>query len=287
MNTRHQIIIPCQPANPVDYLACCGLADLLARMDCTTRTHWRTVAPLAFVMESTLTEAEFLATLLATFRIASRWRFIPVHDSEEPARIEVEFTPEGRDAFTVALDWWYETLTDKGEIGEKSAWKMYAANQTVKGTTFTLLEAAASLAEPNSIATLLTVGTPMTGRFGFDPRSSRDALNAGYSANDLKLPVKTHPFAELLVTFGAAAFFPSRCGRAEDLSSSRGWRERSEGRSGFAYYLWPSPLPAMLARLAAGIESVPGALVLFAGRSYRGQFSNLEFAHLTAKHIKQ
>ena len=97
MNTRHQIIIPCQPANPVDYLACCGLADLLARTDRTARTHWRTVAPLAFVMESTLNEAEFLATLLATFRTASRWKFIPVHDSEEPARIEVEFTPKGRD----------------------------------------------------------------------------------------------------------------------------------------------------------------------------------------------
>ena len=286
MITRHQIIIPCQPANPVDYLACCGLADLLAHMDRTARTHWRTVAPLAFVMESTLTEAEFLATLLATFRTASRWRFIPVHDSEEPARIEVEFTPEGRDAFTVPLDWWYETLDADGKI-TNSAWKMYAANQTVKGTTLTLLEAAASMAEPNSIATLLTAGTPMTGRFGFDPRSSRDALNAGYSANDLKLPVKTYPFAELLVTFGAAAFFPSRCGRAGDLSSSRGWRGRSEGRAGFAYYLWPLPLPTMLARLAAGIESVPGALLLFAGRNYRGQFSNLEFAHLTAKHTKQ
>lgn len=287
MITRHQIIIPCQPANPVDYLACCGLADLLARMDRTARTHWRTVAPLAFVMESTFTEAEFLATLLATFRTASRWKFIPVHDSEEPARIEVEFAPDGRDAFTVPLDWWYETLTPTGDIAEKSAWKMYAANQTVKGTTFTLLEAAASLAKPSSIATLLTAGTPMTGRFGFDPRSSRDALNAGYSANDLKLPIKTYPFAELLVTFGAVAFFPSRCGSTGELSSSRGWRERSEGRAGFAYYLWPSPLPAMLARLAAVFESIPGSLLLFAGRSYRGQFSNLEFAHLTAKHIKQ
>ena len=33
MNTRHQIAIPCNPANPVDYLACCGLADLLARLE--------------------------------------------------------------------------------------------------------------------------------------------------------------------------------------------------------------------------------------------------------------
>src|SRR5882724_11899040 len=55
MNTRHQIAIPCHPANPVDYLACCGLADILARIDRIAQTHWRIAAPLGFVMESTLT----------------------------------------------------------------------------------------------------------------------------------------------------------------------------------------------------------------------------------------
>jgi hypothetical protein len=285
MNTRHQIIISCQPANPVDYLACCGLADLLARMDRTARTHWRTMAPLAFVLESTLTEAGFLATLLATFRTASRWKFIPVHDSEEPSRIEVEFTPEGREAFIVPLDWWYEMLTTKGDIAEKSAWKMYAGQQTVKKITTDMIEQAATMPVPGSIAALLTTRAPMRGRFGFDPRSSRDAINAGFSSNDLGLPVDTYPYAELLVTFGAGAFFPSRCERAGDLTSARGWRGRGEGRAGFAYHLWPSPLSVLLARLAASPVGTLDAPLLLARRATRKNYSNFLLAQPTTKQI--
>ena len=202
MNTRHQIAIPCHPANPVDYLACCGLADILARMDRTALTHWHTTAPLEFVMESTLTEANYLTTLLATLRDAERWKFVPVLETDEPSRIEVDFIPEGRPRFTVPLDWWYETLSQAGEIAEKSAWKMYAGQQTVQKIVTDMLKEAAAMPQPASIAELLAARAPMSGRFGFDPRSSRDALNAGFSSNDLGLPVDTYPFAELLVTFG-------------------------------------------------------------------------------------
>jgi CRISPR-associated protein Csb3 len=235
------------------------------------------------MMESTVTEAELLATVLATFRDITRWSFIPVYDSDEPAQIEVRFTPKGRDPFTVPLDWWYETLTPKGEIAEKSAWKMYAGQQTVRKITTDMVQEAALLSEPPFIAHLLTARTPMSGRFGFDPRSSRDALNAGFSSNDLGLPVDTYPYAELLVTFGAGAFFPSRCGRAGDLTSARGWRGRGEGRAGFAYHLWPLPLPVLLARLAASPVGVHGAPLLFAGRATRKNYSNFLLAQPTTK----
>ena len=283
MNTRHQINIPCQPANPVDYLASCGLADILTRMDRTTLTHWRTTAPLGFVMESTRTEAEFLTALLATFRDSARWEFIRVRDTEEPSRIEVKFVPTDCPSFTVPLDWWFETLNTKGEIKEKSAWKMYAGQQTVEKITTDMVKEAASMPQPVSLAEMLTARAPMSGRFGFDPRSSRDALSVGFSSNDLGLPVDTYPFAELLVTFGASAFFPIRCGRAGDLSSSRGWRGRGEGRAGFAYHLWPSPLPLMLARLAAGPVGFPNAPLLFAARATRKNYSNFLLAQPTTK----
>jgi CRISPR-associated protein Csb3 len=281
MSTHHQITIPCQPANPVDYLACCGLADILARMDRTAVTHWRTDAPLGFVMASTVTEAELLSTVLGTFRDITRWCFVRIHDTDELSRINVKFIPEGRDAFTVPLDWWYETLTTKGEIDEKSAWKMYAGQQTVKKITTDMVEQAALLPEPTFLADLLTARAPMSGRFGFDPRSSRDALNAGFSSNDLGLPVETYPYAELLVTFGVGAFFPSRCGRAGDLTSARGWRGRGIDRPGFAYHLWPSPLPVMLARLAASPMGASGGPLLLAGRATRKNYSNFLLAQPT------
>ena len=101
-------------------------------------------------------------------------------ETDEPSRIEVDFIPEGRSRFTVPLDWWYETLSQAGEIAEKSAWKMYAGQQTVLKIVTDMVKETTSLPEPNSIAELLTARAPMSGRFGFDPRSSRDALNAGF-----------------------------------------------------------------------------------------------------------
>lgn len=283
MNTRHQINVPCKPANPVDYLACCGLAGILARMDRTALTYWRTTAPLGFVMESTLAEAEFLAALLATFRDTALWKFIHVPETNDPSRIEVTFAPADRLSFTVPLDWWFETLSEKGEIAGKSAWKMYAGQQTVEKITTDMICVAAAMPAPVSLAELLTIRAPMTGRFGFDPRSSRDALNAGFSSNDLGLPVDTYPYAELLVTFGVDAFFPSRCGRAGDLSSSRGWRGRGEGRVGFVYHLWPSLLPVVLARVAAGPVGAADAPLLLAVRATRKNYSNFLLAQPTTK----
>ncbi|MES2569515.1 MAG: hypothetical protein V4710_05615 [Verrucomicrobiota bacterium] len=256
-------------------------------MDRTARTHWCTAAPLSFVMESAVTEAELLATVLTTFRDAARWKFILVQDSDEPAQIEVSFTLEGLETFTLRLDWWYETLTSKGDIAEKSAWKMYAGQQTVRKITTDMVQEAALLPKPLSIADLLTARSPMSGRFGFDPRSSRDALNVGFSSNDLGLPVDTYPYAELLVTFGVGAFFPSRCGRAGDLTSARGWRGRGEARAGFAYHLWPSPLPVLLARLAASPVGSPGAPLLLAGRAKRKNYSNLLLAQPTTNQTRE
>lgn len=238
-------------------------------------------------MESRLTEAEFLAALLATFREPARWKFITAPDTNEPSRIEVEFQAAGRPSFNVPLDWWYETLKVEGKIAEKSAWKMYAGQQTVEKITTDMVKEVVSMPQPVSLAEMLTARAPMSGRFGFDPRSSRDALNAGFSSNDLGLPVDTYPFAELLVTFGAGAFFPSRCGRAGDLSSARSWRGRGEGRAGFAYHLWPSPLPAMLARLAAGPVGFSSAPLLFAARATRKNYSNFLLAQPTTNQIHE
>ena len=96
----------------------------------------------------------------------------------------------------------------------------------------------------------------MSGRFGFDPRSSARCDQCGLFLERSQLPVDTYPYAELLVTFGAGAFFPSRCGRTGDLTSARGRRGRGESRAGFAYHLWPSPLP-VIAR-SAGCQSPRG-----------------------------
>lgn len=279
MNPMHFIEIPCQPSNPVDYLACCGLADLIARADDTARTHWRVNAPIRFIIETTFDEQELFTMVVNTLSDQSRWQPSLCGSAGEWAAVIATFAPDQRSAFSIPLDWWYETLTEKREIGEKSAWKMYAGQQNVDKITTDMIAACAALRaqvrRDNKLSGILTANMAMSGRFGFDPRSSRDALNVGYSPNDLKLPVPTYPFAELLVCFGASSFFPSRAGAAGDLDSTRGWLDRGEERSAFAYHLWQEPLPIALARLAATLGGGAECPALISVRNNRKHYANL------------
>jgi hypothetical protein len=286
-SARHALEIRCNAANPVLYLACCGLFDLLARIDPDTLGYWQAPAPAAFHLESGLNEAEFLDTLLGAFCTPTRWRFLP-EGAAEPTLVTAAFTPPGKEPFVVPLDWWFETAELDGAIAEKSAWKMFAGQQTVRKITEDMVSEAARLRQrgrlPTDFTSLLACEVEMSGRFGFDPRSSRSALDVGFSSNDLGLPVNTAPFAELLAVFGLASFFPGRAGRAGKLSSSRGWRDRQKqtekeeaSEPGFRYRLWPRPLPVALARVAAARSDADDPM-LFSERATRKNYSNLTMA---------
>jgi CRISPR-associated protein Csx14 len=280
---KHRITIPTNPANPVNYLACCGLFDLLARMDANALGWWTTSAPVSFILESGISEGDLLTTVLDTCCALDRWHFHP--DRGEPTRIEVHFTTPTGQSFTVSLDWWLETAELDGAIRDKSAWKMYAGNQSVTQIVSERMVPACAAIRSNTaniarVAGLLEVSFELPGRFGFDPRGTVNALDRGYSPNDIGEPVPTFPFAELLATFGAQSFFPSRVARAGDLASTRGWTgaEEAEGEKGFAYTLWAEPLPVTLARLAAAHSFPTGSRTLFSRRDGRGQYSNLTLA---------
>ena len=289
--------IRCNPANPVMYLACCGLFDLLARMDPGARGHWRVSAPTAFLLDTSLAETDFLATLLDTFCAADRWEYRPPEPGSEPTVIQTTFDPVDRLAFSVSLDWWFETAQPSGEVDAKSAWKMYAGQQTVEKITSDMVAAGATLQKlkklPATLTNLLACEVAMSGRFGLDPRSSRNALDVGYSSNDLGLPVNTAPFAELLAVFGLASFFPGRGGRADRFASSRGWLDKKKKsdaeptrEAGFRYVLWSRSLPIVLARPAAAQrEPSPGDLLLFSVRAQRKNYSNLTLAQTVPDHF--
>jgi len=279
----NRIEIPCNPANPVNYLACCGLFDLLARFDPETVGWWRTEAPVAFILESEITEADLLAMLIRTLSDPAKWKFIYHHEGVEPIRMDVSFALPNQDSsLVVPLDWWYETSELDGSIAQKSAWKMYAGQQTVeKITTDMIAEIARLKVTPGRLEDLLNISMAMTGRFGFDPRASRNALDVGYSSNDLLLPVLTFAFTELLAVFGLSSFFPARAGQSNKFSSSRGWYDASkeeESGSGFIYSLWNEKLPLLLARRAAHADATAPSTALFAPRAMRKNYSNLTLA---------
>lgn len=290
------------PTNPVEYLACCGVFEILARFDGNATSWWEVEPQPGFWIESEIDEASLLACLKEAFSDWRQWRrregenqndgsLIPqaTEEDAEETNSDGEEVVEGvslnpqfsmnDSVIRLNVDWWYETLTPEKQIKKKSAWKMYAGQQTAEKITRAMTNAAALLLKKspvNSLTELIKLSTGMTGRFGFDPRSSRNALDAGYSANDLKLPIATHPFAELLTTIAAQHFFPQRNQQGGGITSSRGWIANDV----FQYVLWTTPLPLTLARMAAvGVAVNEDDLIpLQARRASRDKYSNFRMA---------
>jgi CRISPR-associated protein Csb3 len=304
------------PFNPVEFLACCGLFEILARFDPTANGWWSEPHEKRFLLESRFDEDTFLDCLKETLRDGNSWCGAalspesestlddesqefkdsdPVMTKGEDEEEEGEVgAGEGNDIAiirvvfclddqtrTYSLDWWYETLKQDRTIKEKSGWKMYAGNQTVERIVRKMtaeIETILSRDTITNLTGLLQLSTGMTGRFGFDPRSTRNALEAGYSPNDLKIPVPTYPVAELLAGIGANYFFPARTRPGCGTRSTRGWVEDKI----FQYALWQTPLPLTLARLAAAGRGVirDSLIFLHADRVSRDKYSNFKMARI-------
>lgn len=264
-----QYDINVNPLNPVEYLACCGVFEILARFDGLATSYWPTNSPPRFVVESSIAEADIMSSIINTCTSQERWIPITSGGTNNVIRVDVSFAC-GEVDHSFNLDWWYETLTKEtlsqsnlkeSEKSERnSAWKMYSGNQTVegiiknakkdrKGMVETCKKIAQSFSTP-TLSSLLSAYDGMTGRFAFDPRASRSALDVGYSPDGLDLPVPTYPFSELLAAIAIQYFFPNRTRQATGLESTRGW-SRKNRIALFHYGLWRDSLPVSLARVFA------------------------------------
>ena len=274
---KDKIEIQVNPYNPAQYLACCGIFEITARFDPSAMGLWITQPNPRFHIETQLTEVALLDCLITTLTDPQRWQ-----RDKDVTCFEVTFQLAVQNA-RLCLDCWYETLTQEKEIAEKSAWKMYAGQQTVEGICEEMMSVAAECVRrfpPDSLTSLLQINHGMTGRFGFDPRSSRNALDSGYSANDLKLRIATYPFTELLALIGAQHFFPARTKQSAGIDSSRGWITDER----FQYGLWMTLLPINLARAAAAcaaIENEAQLAALSSVRARRDKYANLTTSNPT------
>lgn len=296
--------IQANPFNPVEYLACCGVFEILARFDSEATSTWTLDPKPNFLLESGIEEAALLTCLTGTLSDWSKWGKSGDENANDPpaspeegeigeeSAAEWEEGDEGirltarfslsEETVDMVLDWWYETLTPEKNIGRKSAWKMYAGQQTAEKISRDMTIQAAQLLRLNPVSgltELIRLSTGMKGRFGFDPRSSRNALDAGYSANDLNLATATFPFAELLTTIGVQYFFPHRNQQGGGITSSRGWITKDI----FRYALWTMPLPIQLARVAAigAAANKEEVIPVRVERANRDKYSNFRMAKRT------
>jgi CRISPR-associated protein Csx14 len=226
------------PRNPAQYFAACGLYELAASRLPDATACWTSGGLNINGMSEDDSQQ-----LIRDFAQAE---LVPDADwtGEETVRPYVLRAPSAQ--ISIAMDWW-----ERPE-GGNSFWKCFGGKQ--KSTDASrLLAAARALCESATPENLFQLNLPLTGRLGFDPRSAWNAIDVGFSPNDLDNSYKatpTYPFAELL-----AAIAIQR------------WPFRPQ-RKGCTYCTWRTAVPLALARIHA-IGDV-GARYTFL-RASRGQ----------------
>lgn len=281
MNERKPIEIAVNAANPVEYLACLGIFEIASRFDETTLAHWKIgEGETFFNLKTVLSEVELLEIIMPTLADWNKWNIFP-DDGKEVISLSADFSTSANRTETFVFDWWYESLTRDGEI-KKSGWKMYAGQQKAEKIALDMTQKCQKLSCEN-LGDILRQTSKVSGSFGFDPSASRNALDVGYSPNDLNLPVMTNPFAQLLAMFGTQNFFATRTTPSNKINSSRGWT-RDNGKYYFDYSLWHTLAPVSLARTLANCpqNTSKNKIKKFRSpRALRDKYSNLTLAYLT------
>lgn len=281
--TTIQLVVDAR--NPGEYLAVCGLLEVLGCYDANAISAWRRatgvlpslplVAADVCEIEAAIDEAAVAPALAKQLGTNDAWKAITEKDRVPLVNsigswcggIELEVTP-GKPV--VVIDHWYEwayvemnaIVGKKGNRNGKSRWKLWAGPHEARGPGGLALDLVNSFRgsfQAKRLQDLLRLQEPGSSGFKFDPATTRSAIDRGISANDAeKERVElVRPCLELLAAIGASTFFPPR--RLGDAACDGvvGVRKRI-----FTYFTWSSHLPLPLARMAArGAEVAPAKLV--------------------------
>jgi CRISPR-associated protein Csx14 len=128
------------------------------------------------------------------------------------------------------LDWWLYSYRG----ADKSELKVWAGQQTPERNLKALRAAWRSInaRSPDQVASrkMFSHRWPMTGRFGFDPSASWEALDVGFSPDEQQIGSLTSPSTEILAAIGL-----QRC------------RPLHVERRSFSYFAWADPLEIAVA----------------------------------------
>jgi len=238
-NSESTITIPVDLTNPGQFFACCGLLELADRLwPGAEVAGWFELHRFDLATFRLTSTASFTAQLVVAALLGCRRTQVdpirpvrgsdrkPVKDPEKTLPVAIGLPVDLR------ISWWLDELD-----GTQNAFKTWSANVT----SLTLFNDAADAIDPQHATNdkLFTSPVGMTGRFGFDPRSSWDRHNTGYSPNLQGEEVESYPAVELLAAVGLQNFRPASV------------------KDEFYFTPWKKQLPTIAARAA-----VSGALGL-------------------------
>lgn len=202
--------IPVDLRNPGQFFACCGLFELAELASPGAAAHFSSDSTFVFDTQTAVPPRILLGD---GEDLADK----PYDATLEPLVIRVEGEP-------LTLSWWLnETRT------AKTALKTWGGQQTPRRVLSELLGLLDYSIQP---ARLFDTAVYSKSRFGVDPRSAWEALDAGYSPNDIGQEAATFPWVEVLAVAGLQGFRPAGAKRR------------------YRYSAWGVPLPVAVARAA-------------------------------------
>lgn len=283
--------------NPGEYLAVCGLLEVISCYDANATSAWRratgalpslpSAAADVCEVNATINEADVAAELAKQLGTKDAWKAItengrvPLSESLGGWCGGLEFTLP--DKQVVVLDHWYEWAhASQGRIVQrlekrdgKSRWKFWAGKQDeasikkgtysaslrgIAGLSLDLVNAATSLSSVQKLQDLLAFTSPGSSRLNLDAVATRSSIDRGISANDAAKSGGSspgRPALELLAAIGLSTFFPPRREGDNAPHGVVGVRKRV-----FSYCTWSPHLPLALARMTGrGVEVAPSELV--------------------------
>jgi CRISPR-associated protein Csb3 len=290
--------------NPGEYLAACGLIELVSRMDRSATSAWARRSGLVpelpkavsdvCEIRTDLTEPDFVRELSVALGSREAWSAVtargrvPLSDAVAQWTAGIEFSVPGcRDV--IVVDHWYEwafvdgdsVVQRKGKRDGKSRWKFWAGQQDSKrGITGLLLDLVDACTGMNAVRQpqdILGFTSNDSSRLNLDAATTRSSIDRGISANDAAADGRSigRPGLELLAVIGLSAFFPPR--RYGDAAPDG---TVAVNRRLFRYWTWCPEAPICLARLCArgvgvlGFDCTPhGAMI-----GMMGQYSYLRSA---------
>lgn len=217
--------------NPGQFFACCGLLELASRLWPGSEGWFAGEGSrVAFHIATYSGHNDPLGEIVR--RLCETDELVAIAQDEGIENIQADRQPVILLPFDLRLDWWLVAYGD----GDKSELKVWAGQQTPVRNINSLREAwRAALTHVGSAANaqkLLTHRRPISGRFGFDPSASWEALDVGFSPDEQGVPVQTSPATEILAAIGL-----QRC-RPTPVENKRRW---------FCYRPWQTPIDITVA----------------------------------------
>ncbi len=277
----NSFVLSLNATNPGEYLAVCGVIELVSRIDKSATSIWKRCSglvpgiPTAIAdvceIQTCLEEPEFVDWLSAALGSTDAWHAVtdqgrvPLATAVARWSAGVEFSLPA--SGVVVIDHWYErafvngdhVVQRHGKRDGKSCWKFWAGQQDaskgITGLMIELVNACASMRGLKRVGDILTFTKPGGSRLNLDAATTRSAIDRGISANDAAGDGHSigRPGLELLAAMGLSAFFPPRRYGTAAPDGTVAIQKRF-----FRYSTWRPEALISLARLCARGVAVAG-----------------------------